>query len=109
MKRIGTVIATAIVASALAGPLLAQTLPFARMEILPVQSTTLTGEQFLTGAKDGKPVILAGELRLPKPGLDKVPAVILVHGSGGLSAAPDAWARELNSIGVAAFILDSFA
>jgi dienelactone hydrolase len=54
-------------------------------------------------------VTLAGELRLPKPGTEKVPAIILVHGSGGLSASPDAWAREFNAIGVAAFILDSFA
>jgi dienelactone hydrolase len=87
----------------------AQNVPFARMEIHPVQSVTLTGDQFLTGDRNGKPVTLAGELRLPKPGTDKLPAIILVHGSGGLSASPDAWAREFNAIGVAAFILDSFA
>jgi dienelactone hydrolase len=87
----------------------AEAVPMARLELHPVQSTTLTGEQFLTGDKNGKPALLAGELRLPKPGPEKVPAVILVHGSGGLGASADRWAQELNATGVAAFILDSFA
>ena len=34
--------------------------------------------------------------------------MILIHGSGGISAATDRWAQELNSVGIAAFILDSF-
>jgi hypothetical protein len=76
---------------------------FVRMEIRPIQSVTLTGEQFLLGEKSGKVVMLAGELRIPKPGTDRLPAVILVHGSGGISASPDRWAQELNSIGVANF------
>jgi dienelactone hydrolase len=82
---------------------------FVRMELRPVASATLTGEQFLTGDRAGKPTTLAGELRIPKPGTDRLPAVILVHGSGGLGASADRWAQELNSIGVAAFILDSFS
>ena len=55
--------------------------------------------------------MVAGELRLPfplRPG-QKVPAVVLVHGSGGINASTDLWARELNAAGVGAFILDSFA
>jgi dienelactone hydrolase len=91
----------------LASPSLAQTL--SRMEVRAVESVTLTGEQFLTGDGTGKPTMLAGELRIPKPGTDRLPAVILVHGSGGLGASADRWAQELNSIGVAAFILDSFS
>jgi dienelactone hydrolase len=54
-------------------------------------------------------VILAGELRLPKPGTDKLPAVILIHSAGGINPATELWAREINSIGVATFILDSFS
>ena len=34
--------------------------------------------------------------------------MILIHGSSGISAATDRWAQELNSVGVAAFILDAF-
>jgi dienelactone hydrolase len=91
-------------------------LPFAasaqlvRLEMRAVESVTLSGEQFLTREKDaGKKVTLAGELRIPGAPGAKVPAVILVHGSGGISGATDAWARELNAMGVAAFILDTFS
>jgi poly(3-hydroxybutyrate) depolymerase len=50
----------------------------------------------------------SGELRLPKGLGEKFATVILIHGSGGISAATDRWAQELNSVGIAAFILDSF-
>jgi dienelactone hydrolase len=69
---------------------------------------TLTDQQILTGSKDGKPVTLAGELRIPRPGTDRLPAVILVHGSGGISGSNDNWSQQLNSLGVATFIADSF-
>jgi dienelactone hydrolase len=80
-----------------------------RIEIRPVETITLSTQQFLTGDKNGKPAILAGELRIPKPGSDKLPAVILVHGSGGASALHDRWVQELNGIGIATFLLDSFS
>lgn len=81
-----------------------------RIEILPVRSRTLTGEEFLRGGTaPGREVLLGGELRLPVGAPAKVPAVILVHGSGGIGAGPDAWARTLNEAGVAAFILDTFS
>lgn len=82
---------------------------FVRMEMIPIQSVTLTTQQILAGETNGKPAILAGQLRIPKLGTDKLPAIILVHGSGGLSASADQWAKELNSIGVAVLVLDSFA
>jgi len=82
---------------------------FARMEVRSIDSVTLTGEQFLTGDTKGKPVMLAGELRIPRPGNDRLPAVILVHGSGGVNASHERWAQELNSIGVATLILDTFS
>ena len=81
----------------------------ARVELHPFQSTTLTDQQFLTGQKEGKPVMLAGELRIPKPGTDRLPAVILLHPSGGVSGYVDDWARMLNGMGVATFVCDSFS
>jgi dienelactone hydrolase len=82
---------------------------FLRIELHQVVSTTLTDQQFLTGVPEGVPVTLAGELRIPRPGVDRLPAVILLHGSGGLSGGREAeWARELNGIGVATLMLDSF-
>lgn len=81
-----------------------------RIEIHPVRSRTLSGEEFLRGGgAPGREVLLGGELRLPLGAPAKVPAVVLVHGSGGIGAGPDYWARALNEAGVAAFILDSFS
>jgi dienelactone hydrolase len=80
-----------------------------RIEVLAVKSSTLTRREFLQADGPGKEVMLAGELRLPPRAAPKVPAVILVHGSGGIGGSTDVWARELNAIGVAAFILDTFS
>jgi dienelactone hydrolase len=79
-----------------------------RIEVRPFESMTLTSDAFLRG-EVGKPVVLAGELRIPRPGTDKLPAVVLMHASGGVNAGVDRWAQDLNSLGVATFIVDSFS
>ena len=81
----------------------------ARVEIHPFQSTTMSDHEFLIGQKAGKPVTIAGELRLPKPGTDRLPAVVFVHGSGGIGGNVDDWAQWLNSIGFATFMFDGFS
>jgi dienelactone hydrolase len=84
----------------------------ARLEVHPVASITLKDSDFLAGRKEGQPVMLAGELRIPKLGNDKLPAVVLLHGSGGIGGMGgplDEWSRELNHLGIATFVLDSFA
>jgi dienelactone hydrolase len=81
----------------------------ARIELHAIRSSTLTDEQFLKGVKEGHPVTLAGELRLPRPGTDRLPVVVLLHGSGGVnSRIADDWTRELLSMGIATFVVDSF-
>lgn len=81
-----------------------------RIEILAVPSKTFTGQEFLRGGATGRDVVLAGELRLPFASYQgKVPAVVLIHGSGGIGANADAWAQFLNKAGIAVFILDSFS
>jgi dienelactone hydrolase len=70
---------------------------------------TLSTEQFLKGEKRGKAVILAGELRIPKLGPERLPTVILMESSGGIGAAEEDWAQALNAIGIATFTLDSFS
>jgi dienelactone hydrolase len=97
----------AAIAIALAGAQ-AEAESVARIEIQPIQTVTLKTAQILTGDMKGSPAVLAGELRIPKPGSDRLPTVILIHGSGGVGSNVDAWAREINSLGVAAFILDTF-
>ena len=76
---------------------------------LRFESLTLSDAQFLTGMKDGQVVMIWGDLRLPETGDKRLPAVILAHGSGGLGAHEERWADELNAMGVAAFLLDSFS
>ena len=79
-----------------------------RIEIHPFTTATLTDRQFLSGARDGIPATIAGELRLPS-GTGRVPVVVLIHGSAGLGANVDRWAHVLNGLGVAAFLLDCFS
>ena len=82
----------------------------ARVEIRAFQSLTLSDSQFLKGDATGQPVTLAGALRFPQTATGaKIPAVILVHGSGGVSAGVDAWQFALNRLGIATFVIDAFS
>ena len=78
-----------------------------RTELRSFQSLTLTDQQFLTGDKNGLPVTITGELRLPQGTTGRVPVVIMLHGAGGLVASNELWSRMLNAIGVATFAIDS--
>jgi dienelactone hydrolase len=80
----------------------------AKIELHALATRSPTDQEFLTGRKDGKAVTITGELRIPRPGADRLPCVVLLHGAGGVSGVQDAWARELNAAGVATFIVDSF-
>ena len=52
--------------------------------------------------------IIAGDLTLP-PGGERVPAIVLMHGSGGiLEGREHDWAARLNALGYATFVVDSF-
>jgi len=79
------------------------------VELLPVETVTLTTQQFLTGDENGKPAVLAGELRIPKPGTDLLPAVVLLLGAGGITPMIERWSQDFNDIGIASFMLDSFS
>jgi dienelactone hydrolase len=80
----------------------------ARTELHTIKSATMADRQFLTGEKNGTAVTLAGVLRIPRAGSDKLPAVVLLHGSGGMGANVDRWAHEFNASGIATFAVDSF-
>src|SRR5262245_65628234 len=68
---------------------------FLRIELHQVASTTLTDQQFLTGVTEGSAVTLGAELRIPRPGTDQLPAVVLMHGTGGLSSGRETEGEEL--------------
>ena len=79
----------------------------ARIELRAFQSLTLTDQQFLTGDKNGSPVTIAGELRLPQGSSGRLPVVIVLHGAGGLGPSNELWSRVLNEIGIATFSVDT--
>jgi dienelactone hydrolase len=79
----------------------------ARTELHPIQSLTLSDQQFLKGEADGKAVTVTGQLRVAQ-GSGRLPTVVLVHGSGGMGANIDMWSRELNEMGISTFALDGF-
>jgi dienelactone hydrolase len=70
--------------------------------------TPKTIPELLKGNSGGATVNIVGHLFLP-PGTDKVPAVVLVHGSGGIySAELEYWPKQFNAAGFAVFTLDMF-
>jgi dienelactone hydrolase len=81
----------------------------ARTEIRPFETMTLTDRQFLTGDKNGKAVMIAGELRIPQGASGRLPAVVLLHGSGGVGGGHELWAKHFNEIGIASFLIDRFS
>ena len=80
-----------------------------RIELHPIDTLALTTGQVLSGETQGAHVTVAGELRLPAAGDEqRLPAVVLTHGGGGVYGNADAWADAINDLGVAVFVLDSF-
>lgn len=74
-----------------------------------VSATPSGPEQYLRGVQgDAPPVVVRGTLLLPA-GEGRVPAVVLSHSAGGVSADRDlAWAERLRAAGMAVFVVDSF-
>jgi dienelactone hydrolase len=78
----------------------------ARIELHAFQSIWISDQQFLTSDDKGKIVTLAGALRIP-PAPGKLPVVVLVHGSGGISGNIPMWEQDLGALGIATFTIDS--
>src|SRR4051812_32997237 len=93
--------------SALADPSLSDLA--ARTEIRPVETLIVSDQQFLLGDKNAKAVTIAGELRIPQRASGRLPAVVLLHGSGGANGGHELWAKTFNEMGIASFLLDSFS
>ena len=71
--------------------------------------TPKTLAELAQGNKSGETVNIVGHLFLPS-GTQKAPAVVLVHGSGGVyDAVLDFWPKQLTAAGFAVFTLDMFA
>jgi dienelactone hydrolase len=89
--------------------------PYSMSEVVSFPSYTPASERpLLTRTYSREPVSISGTLSLPEQRSPfesggKFPAVILMHGSGGIFSDREvAWARRLNELGIAAFYVDSF-
>jgi len=69
---------------------------------------TITLNQFLNGESGSKTTEISGTLIFPsKKWKEPLPAIVLLHGSGGPRAGERHWSKILNKIGIATFIVDS--
>ena len=73
-----------------------------------LETTTPTIPEFLKGIRPATTSLIWGDLELPPGAAERSPAVLVVHGSGGISPREDRWADELRRAGAATFVLDSF-
>ena len=68
----------------------------------------ITMQKILNRGSYGETQTISGTLNFPANAPDKnVPAVILLHGGGGISTPQAHWIKTLNSIGLATFMVDS--
>jgi dienelactone hydrolase len=110
MKHLATAFGIAL-AIAIVQPVGAESLSkdvAARIEAIPIQTLTISDEQFLRGDAYGKPATIAGVLRVAQ-GSGRLPLVIFAAGSGGFAANTDVWDRQFLEMGISTFAMDSFA
>jgi len=68
----------------------------------------VTLNQFLKGETKGESVQISGKLQFPKKKwTGRRPAVVILHGGGGVSDNQKSWASGLRKVGIATFIVDS--
>ena len=68
----------------------------------------ITLNQFLKGETNKKSVKISGKLIFPKKeSTGSLPAVVLLHGSGGPRIGVKYWSKVLQKIGIVTFIVDS--
>ena len=79
----------------------------ARTDLHAIDTLTLSDAQFLAGDTSAKTTTTSGQFRFA-PGNGRLPVIVLQHGSGGMGANVEAWARELNAMGLSTFALDGF-
>jgi dienelactone hydrolase len=83
-----------------------------QIEIVSFQSLTFPGSlftpPFMAALQEGTPASIFGVLRLPE-GTVRVPAVVVTHGCSGPTGAETYWAGSLPQLGIATFVVNSFA
>jgi dienelactone hydrolase len=77
------------------------------IEIITIQTLTISDEQFLKADSSGVPTTISGTLKVAQ-GTGRLPLVILLHGSGGIEENAAVWERLFASLGISSFAIDSF-
>ena len=77
-------------------------------ERMTFESLSFVTTKVIDAHNEGKPVLVWGYLSVPSAPAERLPAVILVHGCGGIAGNTAGWVKELNGIGIATFVLDVF-
>jgi len=78
-------------------------------ELHSFRSLTIADSDLLAGRLNaGREVWVNGMLSIPLESEGRIPAVILLHGAAGVLPYVTEWQQELASVGVAAFVIDSF-
>lgn len=78
----------------------------ARTEVHPIQTLTLSDQQFLKGEESaGRPTTVGGQFRIAQ-GTGRLPVVVMIHGSEGIRANIDTWSNQFIEMGVSTFVID---
>ena len=78
------------------------------VETHPIGSKTLSDRDFLVGEKEAPEVKIDGVLQIPTARTDRLPLVILLHGSDGIGAHLTEWVGQIHTLGISTLIVDSF-
>ena len=89
-------------------PAIQTTLASAPTGRIGFRTTTPTVPEFLQGVRSAAASVIWGDLELPPGQIARSPAVVLVHGSGGITPREDRWADEIRQAGAVTFVIDSF-
>lgn len=88
------------------------TLADGRTGTLAFEALTPKGSCDFVARQVAQKSVITGVLTLPDaaktPGVDKVPAMVVVHGSSGVLANEWEWAKRMNELGYASFVIDNF-
>src|ERR1700752_4109677 len=77
------------------------------IETIPIQTLSISDEQFLKGDAVGRSTSISGTLKVVQ-GSGRLPLVILLHGSGGIEVNAAVWESLFASSGISTFEIDSF-
>jgi len=82
---------------------------YAGSESVTIQSYTLkTFKQLIDGIDNEKETEITAKLTIPKNTEGKIPAMVFMHGAGGISKKHDFWVKTLSDMGIAILQIDSF-